>query len=98
MNQQPIFLLPVKIDSLGRIVIPKELRQAMGLVPGSLVDFSYDGEQIVLTKSKIMGELANQMDTLQGQIQLLSKGDEDESRRARQMMDLLDEMRGVLNR
>ena len=38
-------VLPVeaKLDSVGRIVVPKPLRDALGLVPGSTVDISRYG-------------------------------------------------------
>lgn len=38
-------VLPVKttIDSLGRIVVPKALRDALGLTPGSTVDLTRYG-------------------------------------------------------
>ena len=40
-----------KVDSLGRIVIPKELRTAMNIVEDETVlEISSDGEKIVLSK------------------------------------------------
>ena len=36
----------VKIDAVGRIVIPKPLREAFGLAPGSSVDVSAYGTGI----------------------------------------------------
>jgi AbrB family looped-hinge helix DNA binding protein len=32
--------LRAKVDSVGRIVVPKPLREAIGLTPGSIVDVS----------------------------------------------------------
>jgi AbrB family looped-hinge helix DNA binding protein len=40
-----------KIDSLGRIVVPKPLRDAMGLTPGSIVDISRYGSGLQLVPS-----------------------------------------------
>jgi AbrB family looped-hinge helix DNA binding protein len=37
------FPVEVTIDSLGRIVVPKALRDALGLTPGSTVDLSRHG-------------------------------------------------------
>lgn len=34
-----------KIDDLGRIVIPKEVRREMGIIEGSTVEFFYDKER-----------------------------------------------------
>ena len=40
-----------KVDSLGRIVIPKELRTTMNIVEDETVlEISSDGEEIVLSK------------------------------------------------
>jgi len=39
-----------KVDSLGRVVLPAELRRVFALREGDLVDISVDGQHIVLTK------------------------------------------------
>lgn len=36
------------IDAVGRLVVPKPLRDALGLVPGSTVDISRYGEGLQL--------------------------------------------------
>lgn len=36
------------IDDLGRIVIPKEMRKSMHLEPGDHLDYSVQGEYIIL--------------------------------------------------
>lgn len=43
-------VLPMEttIDAVGRIVVPKALRDALGLVPGSTVDISRYGEGLQL--------------------------------------------------
>lgn len=46
-------ILPMKasIDSVGRIVVPKPLRDALGLTPGSTVDISRYGAGLQLVPS-----------------------------------------------
>jgi AbrB family looped-hinge helix DNA binding protein len=43
--------MEVPIDAVGRIVVPKQLRDALGLVPGSTVDVSRYGAGLQLTPS-----------------------------------------------
>lgn len=40
--------MKASIDSVGRIVVPKPLRDALGLVPGSTVDISRYGAGLQL--------------------------------------------------
>jgi len=42
--------LPRRIDHLGRIVIPVELRRVLGIAEGDYVGFSADGDRIVIEK------------------------------------------------
>jgi transcriptional pleiotropic regulator of transition state genes len=39
-----------KIDELGRIVLPSELRKVFGIKEGNELEISVDGEQIILQK------------------------------------------------
>ena len=39
-----------KVDQLGRVVLPVELRRTLGLREGDLVEVALDGTRIVLTK------------------------------------------------
>jgi AbrB family looped-hinge helix DNA binding protein len=40
--------METSIDSVGRIVVPKPLREALGLIPGSKVDISRYGAGLQL--------------------------------------------------
>ena len=39
-----------KIDELGRIVMPKELRRTLGMNEGDPVEFFVDGDRVILKK------------------------------------------------
>jgi AbrB family transcriptional regulator, transcriptional pleiotropic regulator of transition state genes len=39
-----------KVDDLGRVVIPAEIRKAFGIREGDHLDIAVDGEHIVLTR------------------------------------------------
>lgn len=39
-----------KIDGLGRVVIPKGLRDQMGLVDGDMLSMEWDGEELHVRK------------------------------------------------
>jgi AbrB family looped-hinge helix DNA binding protein len=44
-----VFPVEISIDSVGRIVVPKPLRDALGLTPGSTVDISRYGAGLQVT-------------------------------------------------
>lgn len=39
-----------RIDDLGRVVIPKELRRTLGVETGDPVEFFADGEKVIVRK------------------------------------------------
>ncbi|MEK3729666.1 MULTISPECIES: AbrB/MazE/SpoVT family DNA-binding domain-containing protein [unclassified Lysinibacillus] len=41
-----------KVDELGRITLPKELRRTLGIESGDPVEIFIDGDQIILKKYK----------------------------------------------
>jgi AbrB family looped-hinge helix DNA binding protein len=43
--------MEARIDSVGRIVVPRPLRDALGLVPGSMVDVSRYGAGLQIVPS-----------------------------------------------
>lgn len=48
------------IDSVGRIVVPKPLRDALGLTPGSTVDISRYGAGLQLVPTGRTARLTNE--------------------------------------
>ena len=48
------------IDSVGRVVVPKPLRDALGLVPGSTVDISRYGAGLQLTPAGRVARLVDE--------------------------------------
>ena len=53
-----------RIDELGRIVIPKEIRKQLMMKEGESISFSLDGENIVLTKFSLLNNLSPVIDSL----------------------------------
>lgn len=41
-----------KVDELGRIVIPKEIRKSLGIEEGDLIEINLKGHEITLRKSR----------------------------------------------
>ena len=39
-----------KIDSRGRIGIPKQIREELGLDPGQVVDITIEGKRLIIRK------------------------------------------------
>ncbi|TKH46291.1 AbrB/MazE/SpoVT family DNA-binding domain-containing protein [Bacillus cereus] len=66
-----------KVDELGRVVIPVELRRTLGIAEGTALDFHVDGENIVLRKPEkscfVTGEVSDSNIELLGGRMVLSK-------------------------
>lgn len=77
-----------KVDELGRVVIPVELRRTLGIAEGTALDFHVDGENIVLRKHEkscfVTGEVSDSnMELLDGRMFLSKDG-------ASELLDLLE--------
>lgn len=42
--------MPNKLDSKGRITVPRQVRDCLSLIPGDLVEFERDGDGTVLMR------------------------------------------------
>ncbi|ARJ23828.1 AbrB family transcriptional regulator [Bacillus mycoides] len=66
-----------KVDDLGRVVIPVELRRTLGITEGTALDFHVDGENVVLRKQEkscfVTGEVSESNIELLGGRMVLSK-------------------------
>lgn len=51
--------MEAKVDEVGRVVVPKALRDALGLVPGSVVDVSLYGPGLTLIPSSRTARLVS---------------------------------------
>ncbi|PDZ29176.1 AbrB family transcriptional regulator [Bacillus toyonensis] len=68
-----------KVDELGRVVIPVELRRTLGIAEGTALDFHVDGENIILRKHEkscfVTGEVSeSNMELLDGRMFLSKEG------------------------
>lgn len=59
-----------KVDDLGRIVVPKEMRRSLSIEVGDPVEFYVDGDCIVVKKFDIAGDVEQVLDTLERSIQM----------------------------
>lgn len=59
-----IFPVKIKIDSVGRIVVPKPLRDALGLEPGATVDVSLYGRGLQVVPGARTARLEKQQGRL----------------------------------
>lgn len=81
-----------KVDQLGRIVIPKELRRTLGILDKDALEIFMDEDQIILRKytahntCTVTGEVsADNMRLMDGKIVLSEEG-------ARQLLQELSEL------
>ncbi|MDK7539034.1 AbrB/MazE/SpoVT family DNA-binding domain-containing protein [Bacillus paranthracis] len=77
-----------KVDELGRVVIPIELRRNLGIIEGTALDFHVDGENIVLRKQEksclVTGKVSeSNMELLDGRMFLSKEG-------ATELLDILE--------
>ncbi|OOR14175.1 AbrB family transcriptional regulator [Bacillus cereus] len=77
-----------KVDELGRVVIPVELRRTLGIAEGTALDFHVEGENIVLRKHEkscfVTGEVSeSNMELLDGRMFLSKEG-------ASELLDLIE--------
>lgn len=68
-----------KVDELGRVVIPIELRRSLGIAEGTALDFHVDGENVVLRKQEkscfVTGKVSeSNMELLDGRMFLSKEG------------------------
>ncbi|WP_144517048.1 AbrB/MazE/SpoVT family DNA-binding domain-containing protein [Bacillus thuringiensis] len=68
-----------KVDELGRVVIPVELRRPLGIAEGTALDFHVEGENIVLRKYEkscfVTGEVSEtNIELLDGRMFLSKEG------------------------
>ncbi|HFU7075474.1 AbrB/MazE/SpoVT family DNA-binding domain-containing protein [Bacillus cereus] len=68
-----------KVDELGRVVLPVELRRTLGIVEGTRLDFHVEGENIVLRKYEnscfVTGEVSEtNLELLSGRMFLSKEG------------------------
>ena len=59
-----------KLDSLGRIVIPKEIRTNLGIDIGDPVEFCVNDRCVIVTKYDATGSVAELVDRLEHEIQM----------------------------
>lgn len=62
-----------KVDPLGRVVLPKELRRSMGLDECTPIEIYTDGDGIVLKKYDAVGGVEQILDKFMSDIQAQSE-------------------------
>ncbi|WP_316277885.1 AbrB/MazE/SpoVT family DNA-binding domain-containing protein [Bacillus cereus] len=77
-----------KVDELGRVVIPVELRRTLGIAEGTALGFHVEGENIVLRKHEkscfVTGEVSeSNIELLDGRMFLSKEG-------ATELLDILE--------
>lgn len=61
-----------KVDDLGRVVVPKEVRKVMGIASGDPLEIYVDNDCIVLKKYDAVGDMEQLLDKVERDIQMMS--------------------------
>ena len=83
-----------RVDSLGRIVIPKEVRDAFGIVAGTPLVLSVEGERLVYTKADGGSDVARALDEA---IAAIGKHNALDERAAEKIRAALEQARAALD-
>lgn len=57
-----------RIDDLGRVVVPKEIRQTLGIKEGDPLELYVEGDVICFKKYSTLPEIAQTIETLANQV------------------------------
>ena len=80
-----------KIDELGRLVVPKELRKAMRIKEGDGLEIFVEGEYILLKKYNYIKSITETLEELKSAI-----NDEDSIKEKAALIAKADELGGLL--
>jgi len=58
--------IPRKVTTKGQVTIPQEIREQLGIHPGSTVEFAVEGDVVTLRKSQENGRGALIVERLRG--------------------------------
>lgn len=83
-----------RVDDLGRIVLPKEVRRKVGITEGTPMEIFTDSDRIVLKKYKTSEELINLVSVLEEAVD--NSVDDLEGEKASAIRGHIKEIRNVL--
>lgn len=83
-----------KVDDLGRVVVPKELRRTFGISIGDPMEFYVEDDAIVLKKFDTAADLEQMLDRLESS--LTAKEDLVVPEQLNALLDKVKEMRAIV--
>ena len=81
-----------RIDDLGRVVIPREIRRSLGIREGDALEIFVDGKDTVCFRKYVIN-LRDEVESLKSQIEIASNLSYEEQAKA---MTLLNEVRNLI--
>ena len=81
-----------RIDDLGRVVIPREIRRSLGIREGDALEIFVDGKDTVCFRKYVIN-LRDEVEYLKSQIEIASNLSYEEQAKA---MTLLNEVRNLI--
>ena len=85
-----------RVDDLGRIVMPKEIRKNLGIGIGDPVEFFVDKQRVIVQKYNTAGSVEELLDNLEKEIVL--KSDLMPAELMEKLLAKTDEMKEIVSR
>jgi AbrB family looped-hinge helix DNA binding protein len=83
-----------RLDDLGRLCLPKEIRRTLHISPGDPIEFFVDDNSIILRRYDSYGDMQQLLDNMERNIRLSDTLIT--SKQLNKLLDKLKEMRAIL--
>lgn len=83
-----------KVDTLGRVVIPMEIRRSFNICDGDAVEMFTEGDMLILRKYNVAGDVEQMLDNLKRSMELMDPVVP--GHKMMRLMEKVDEMKAIM--